>query len=146
MKKLVLSLSMAIAFGAVIFAGTAQGQPQPPPPPGGGPTATPLPTATPIPLTLRVSLSHTTIRAGQTQTVTVTALPGAVVSLSVTYPNSSRKAIVVLAAAGSAGTMTTSFVQPAGATTRSSHKAKVSVRASTADGQSKSSTKRYTIK
>lgn len=156
MKKSIVALIVAAGLTAAVAGGTARGQnppPGPPAPPGGpsatatatsAPTATftPVPTATPVPATVRLQLSHRTVKAGQQQGATVTTNAGAVVKLTVTYPN--KKKDVISGSADSAGRLSYSFTQPSGMT--SGKNRTVSVSASITFGaQSKHSTKKYAI-
>ena len=148
MKKTVLVLGLAGAAACAAVAPNAHGQ-TPPPPPGFTATNTPVPppptataTATQVPLSLRVSLAHGTVKPYQGQKVTVNTLPGASVSLSVNYPSGQRDSLS--ASANASGNLTYSFSQPYGQSRPSNHTVSVKVKATLA-GQSKSSTKKYTI-
>lgn len=131
---------------------TIGGIPPPPPPPGAAtatptaaPTATPQPTPTntPIPLTINLRLAHKTVAVNTTQKVTVTTLPGAKVSITVTYPN--KRKSTHKGTGNASGTVTWSFKQPSGVTTSKSRT--VSVHAvATMNSGTKSSTKKYSIK
>jgi plastocyanin len=108
-------------------------------------TATPAPTATntPLPLSVKVALGHKTVKVGAKQSIKVTSLPGAAVSITLTYPDGkkTRKS----AHASTAGTYTWSFKQPSGHTTRTKHTVKVAVSASRG-ADSVKATKSYTVK
>ena len=169
MKTTVMTALTGAALLIAIFGGAAFGQsatpsppplptiggiPPPPPPPGGGaPTSTPAPTATatpqptatntPIPLTINLKLAHRTVAVNTTQKVTVTTLPGAAVSITVTYPNHRKK--THHGTGNSSGKVTWSYKQASGVTTAKSRT--VSVHAvATSGGDKKSSTKKYTVK
>lgn len=149
-------------MGTVIVTGTAPGATAtatlPPPPTGVAtavPTSTPLPTAipptstpqptatnTPLPLFVKVALGHKTAKTGAKQSIKVTTLPGAAVSITVTFPDGAKKRHSAHASAS--GMYTWSFKQPSGHTTRTKHTAKVAVKVSNGAG-SMSSTKSYTI-
>jgi hypothetical protein len=128
---------------------TIGGIPPPPPPPGGATATpvpaspTPVPTSTPVPLTIQLSLAHSTLAVGKTQKVTVTTLPGADVTITVTFPNHKKKSHN--AAADSSGLLVWSFKQPAKTTTSKSRTVLVHGVAS-ANSTTKSVTKKYKIK
>ncbi len=109
------------------------------------PTATPAPTATSAPLAVfvKLALGHKSVKAGTKQSVKVTTLPGAAVSITVTYPDGKKKRQSAHAPAG--GTYTWNFKQPAGHTTRTKHTAKVAVTVSRGTDSARA-TKSYTIK
>jgi hypothetical protein len=126
---------------------TIGGIPPPPPPPGAATATpvppTPVPTDTPVPLTIQVSLAHSTLAVGKTQKVTVTTLPGADVTITVTFPNHKKKNHN--AAANTSGLLVWSFKQPAKTTTSKSRTVLVHGVAS-ANSTTKSVTKKYKIK
>jgi len=108
-------------------------------------TSTPAPTATSAPLAVfvKLALGHKSVKAGAKQSVKVTTLPGAAVSITVTYPDGKKKRQSARAPAG--GTYTWNFKQPAGHTTRTKHTAKVAVTVSRGS-ESARATKSYIIK
>jgi hypothetical protein len=126
---------------------TIGGIPPPPPPPGAATATpvppTPVPTDTPVPLTIQVSLAHSSLAVGKTQKVTVTTLPGADVTITVTFPNHKKKNHN--SAANTSGLLVWSFKQPAKTTTSKSRTVLVHGVAS-ANSTTKSVTKKYKIK
>ena len=166
MKKIVVSVACGIAMTFALLAGTVRGQTPPPPPPPGNtfptigppppinPTATPTATATqtstatatatstPVPLTLKVRLVHATLAPGKKQKVMVTALAGASVHYSVTYPNKRHKTHD--GTIGPSGRTSWSYTQRANTTTTRSRTATVRVDV-TLGAQRKTSKKSYTI-
>lgn len=165
MKKISISVLCGIALTFAMLAGSVRGQTPPPPPPpvcqtcgtiGLPPpinptavptatataTATATPTSTPIPLTLTVRLAHKTLAPGKKQKVMVTALAGAAVHYTVTYPNKRHK--THNGTIGSSGRTSWSYTQPKGSTTSKSRTAGVRVNVTLGD-QHKTSRKTYTI-
>lgn len=108
-------------------------------------TATPVPTATntPLPLSVKVALGHKAVKVGAKQSIKVTTLPGAAVSITLTYPDGKKTRKSSHATA--AGTYTWNFKQPSGHTTRTKHTVKVAVSVSRGADSVKSN-KSYTIK
>jgi hypothetical protein len=115
-------------------------------PPTATPTSTPTatPTSTPIPLSLAVKLGHKVVAAGAKQSISVTTLPGANVSVVVTFPDGAKKRHS--GTADENGAYTWSFKQPAGHDTASKHTAKVVVTVSHGTDTPLKTTKSYTIK
>ena len=107
-------------------------------------TSTPVPTATstPAPLFVKLAIGHKTTKAGAKQSIKVTTVPGAAVSITLTYPDGKKSRKSAHATAG--GTYTWNFKQPSGHTTRTKHTAKVAVTVTSASGSAKAS-KSYTI-
>ena len=127
---------------------TIGGIPPPPPPPGAAtatpaPSATPVPTNTVVPLTISLKLAHSSVAVGKSQKATVTTLPGASVDIRVTFPNHKLKSHP--GAASAAGVFSWTFKQPANTTTSKSRTVLVHAVAS-ANGTTKSVTKKYKIK
>jgi hypothetical protein len=91
------------------------------------PTSTPTatPTSTRVPLSLTVKLAHKAVKAGTKQSISVTTLPGADISIVVTFPDGTKKRHSGKADAN--GAYIWSFRQPAGHTTTSKHAARVVV-------------------
>jgi hypothetical protein len=142
MRKIVILALLVSLVPALALIGTVRGQVPPPPPPPGGTPGTGV-TFTPIPLTLRLKLGHGMVAPKTKQKLTITTLPGAAISIVVTFPNGNKKNHS--GTANAAGSLSWSYKQPGSRITHSSRTAKVSAQASSADGQTKSSTKRYTI-
>jgi hypothetical protein len=89
-----------------------------------------------------VAVGHKTTKVGSKQSIKVTTLPGASVSITVTFPDGVKKR--QSAHASAAGNYTWSFKQPSGHTTRTKHAVKVAVKVSNGT-HSVSSTKSYTV-
>jgi hypothetical protein len=161
LKKIAISIVCGIALTFALLASSARGQTPPPPPPPFtfptigppppiNPTATPTATATatatatstPIPLTLTVRLVHKTLAPGKKQKVMVTALAGASVHYTVTYPNKGHKTHD--GTIGSSGRTSWSYTQPKNSTTAKSRTASVRVNV-TLGAQVKTSKKTYSI-
>ena len=115
-------------------------------PPTATPTSTPTatPTSTPVTLFLTVKVGHKAVRAGTKQSISVTTLPGATVSVVVTFPDGVKKR--QSGTADQSGAYTWSFKQPGGHSTASRHTAKVVVTVSYGTATPMKSTKSYTIK
>lgn len=144
-----LVLSFAAAHGAGAQTSNPGLTPPPPPPPiggtvvpppGPGATATPLPTA--VPLTLRVRLARRTLSPSKKQTVNVLTMPKAMVQVIVRFPDGYEKKH--RAAAGVAGKMVWSYIQPGSSVTHASRVAKVFTRV-TAGTASTRDTRHYTV-
>jgi plastocyanin len=108
------------------------------------PTSTPRPTATStaLPLFVKLAIGHKSTKAGAKQSIKVTTLPGATVSITVTFPDGSKKR--QSAHASAAGTFNWSFKQPSGHTSRTKHTVKVAVTVSNGNGSARA-TKSYTV-
>lgn len=169
MKKVAVSLLLGGGLTLAVLAPHAFGQQAPPPPPPPpsyipptvgppppifSPTATPAPTlapttvlptvgpTTPAPLTAAISLSSSSVKPKKKETVTVKTEPGANVTIKVRFPNGDTKG--TNGTAGSAGTVTFSYVQPGSRITKSSRKATVTAVAATGSSSAQA-TATYTI-
>lgn len=105
------------------------------------PTVTPSPTSTPVPLAVTIKIARSSSKAGQRQTITVDTSPGASVTIQVTFP--SGRTLHHLATAGSTGTVTWHFKEPAKADKGSNHTVKVAVTAQDAGGRTAQATAHY---
>lgn len=109
------------------------------------PTSTPVPptpTTTPIPLFVSAKIGHKSVAPGKKQTITVRTLPGARVSIAISYPSGKKKHHH--ATAGSSGTTSWSFKQASGLTRGSKRTAKVTI-AVVQDGVTVTAHRSYTI-
>ncbi|HEY8686650.1 MAG TPA: hypothetical protein VIO57_13680 [Chloroflexota bacterium] len=104
-------------------------------------TATSTPTQTPIPLFVHVSLKHKTVKIGTKQTVAVTTLAGAHVSVTVAFPDGSKKHHS--GTADAAGTHTWTYSQPAPHKAVSKRTVKVAVTVTDGNSMSMTSTATY---
>jgi hypothetical protein len=91
-----------------------------------------------------VAIGHKSVKAGTKQSVKVTTLPGAAISIVVTFPDGTK--MHRTATASDSGTFTWTFKQPGRHTTRTKHTAKVAVTVSHGAGSRVKSTKTYTIR
>jgi hypothetical protein len=113
------------------------------PTPGATSTATPTPSPTPVSLYIRAKLAHKALKAGRKQTISVQTLPGAAVSITVTYPN--RKKVHHKGKADAKGLLSWVYKQPAGVTRGSNHLVHIVLTASQGTGTVAETTRTYRI-